>query len=398
VSCVFYNYRLIFFFHCINDLFIQDFQQRLQQLDIEITKLYDRAQKLGHHLPPIAAKKIDTQYCVIKNQYSELRTFQDKLLTDCNELKHREKIYLEYLNELTHSINQVQIALKSQQITDENETHNLKQLHELQALLLSKHDLIERLNSNEFLLYFKRAKHLHEIMVEYSHSIELIKNRIKQLEINQYQKFNFDKRCQKWNDYIQAIEQNLSVVQQNLHTNYHGLLEIDTNLSNTINDFNQRQQELIQLVNEGKQLIEQNLLSDQQTFTKLEQRWQTIMKTVLNKQHEVKDMIKLWLSYQNYLENYYRLLKTKYEIEQEHLQSPTIILINQIKQGSYSTTTQNEELKHLLEKIYETNRRLIAHSDTKTQTILEKEWNDLQRSATEIDLNVKQRSDTLVTV
>ena len=141
-------------------------------------------------------------------------------------------------------------------------------------------------------------------------------------------------------------------------TNYHGLIEIDTNLSNTINDFNQRQQELIQLVNEGKQIIEENLLIDQNTFTKLEQRWQTIMKTVLKKQQEVKELIKLWLSYQNYLENYYRLLKGKYEIEQQQLQTPTINIINQIQtRNSYSTTTQNEELKHLLEKIYEINRR-----------------------------------------
>ncbi len=268
----------------------------------------------------------------------------------------------------------------------------------MNTFLQSKRDLIDRLNSNEFILYFKRAKHLHEITNEYTHTIELIKNRIKQLEINQYNKFNFDKRCQKWNEYIQTMEQNLSVIQQNLHTNYHGVIEIDTNLSNIIHDFNQRQQELIQLVNEGKQLIEQNLLHDQNTFTKLEQRWQIIMKTVLNKQQEVKEIIKLWLSYQNYLESYYRLLKTKYELEQEQLQSPTIVIINQIKQGTYSNATQNEELRHLLDKIHEINRRLIAQSDVKTQTILEKEWNDLQRSASEIDINIKQRSDTLVTV
>ncbi|CAF1181701.1 unnamed protein product [Rotaria sp. Silwood1] len=145
-------------------------------------------------------------------------------------------------------------------------------------------------------------------MIEYTHTIELIKNRIKQLEINQYNKFNFDKRC---------------------------LLEIDINLTNIINDFNQRQQELIQLINEGKQLIEQNLIIDQHTFTKLEQRWQLIIKTILNKQQDIKNIIKLWLSYQNYLENYYRLLKNKYEFEQEQLRSPTINLINQIKQGTY---------------------------------------------------------------
>ncbi|CAF5060711.1 unnamed protein product, partial [Rotaria sp. Silwood1] len=37
-----------------------DFQQRLQQLSNEITRLYERAQKLGNHLPPLVAQKIDT--------------------------------------------------------------------------------------------------------------------------------------------------------------------------------------------------------------------------------------------------------------------------------------------------------------------------------------------------
>ncbi|CAF1420111.1 unnamed protein product [Rotaria sordida] len=128
-------------------------------------------------------------------------------------------------------------------------------------------------------------------MIEYTHTIELIKNRIKQLEINQYNKFNFDKH----------------------------LLEIDINSTNIINDFNQRQQELIQLINE-----------DQHTFTKLEQRWQLIIKTILNKQQEIKDIIKLWLSYQNYLEK--------------------------------------------------------------------KESNDLQRSPNEINIYIKQRSETLITL
>ncbi|CAF4977676.1 unnamed protein product, partial [Rotaria magnacalcarata] len=294
------------------------------------------------------------------------------------------------------TINQAQIAFKTQVLTDENEAQNLKQLNDLHQLLLAKHNLIERINSNEFITYFKRAKHLHEVMTEYSHTIELIKNRIKQLEINQYNKFNFDKRCQKWNDYIQAVEQNLTVIQHNSRTNYQGLLEIDTNLYNIINDFNQRQQELIQLTNEGKQLIEQNLLVDQHTFAKLEQRWQTIMRTILNKQQEIKDIIKLWLSYQNYLETYYRLLKSKYELEQENLQAPTLGVLNQIKQGTYLNATNNEELKNLLEKLYETNRRLISYSDIKTQAILEKEWHDLQKSVNEIDIDINQRSEALI--
>ncbi|CAF4175035.1 unnamed protein product, partial [Rotaria sordida] len=106
---------------------------------------------------------------------------------------------------------------------------------------------------------------------------------------------------------------------------------------------------------------------------------------------------KLWLSYQNYLENYYRLLKSKNEIEQKELQIATINIINQIKQGSYITINQNEELKNLLEKIYETNRRLIKHADTKTQIILEKELNDLQKSIHDINFNLKQKRETLAT-
>ncbi|CAF4153723.1 unnamed protein product [Rotaria sordida] len=115
-----------------------DFQQRLQQLDNEITRLYERrAQKLDNHLPVIVAKKIDRQYSIIKNQYLELSTFNDKLQY--------------YLNELIQIINQIQIDYKSHQLTDENEINNLKQLHEFHTLLLSKHDLIEHLNSNEFI-------------------------------------------------------------------------------------------------------------------------------------------------------------------------------------------------------------------------------------------------------
>ena len=154
-------------------------------------KLQERAKKLGNHLPPIAAKKIDTQYSVINNQYSQLQNFQNKLLTDWNELKHREKIYSEYLNELTQVISHAQTILKSQIINDENESINLKQLHELDILLQSKRNLIERLNSNEFILYIKRGKHLHELLIEYSNCMNLIKTRLKQIEINEYNKLNF---------------------------------------------------------------------------------------------------------------------------------------------------------------------------------------------------------------
>ncbi|CAF1053347.1 unnamed protein product [Adineta ricciae] len=370
---------------------LKDFQQSLQQLDTEVLKLHERAKKLSSHLCPIAAKKIDTQYAVIHNQYSELQNFQNKLLTDCNELKHREKIYLDYLNELTHAINQTQAVLKSQQLNGENDLHNLKQLRELDQLLQSKHDLIERLNSNEFILYIKRARQLHELMIEYSQCVESVKNRIRQIEANEYGRLNFDKRCQKWHEYIQAIEKKLTVVQENLPTNYHGLIEIDKNLSNIATDFSQRQQELIQLINEGKQLVE-----NPSNFIKLEQRWQNVMRAVTKQHEEIKELIRLWLAYQTHLENYYRLLRNKCEKQQQELQTANISKIAQIKQGSYVTTIDNDELKALLDKIYEANRRLIKHSDVKTQAVLEKEWNDLQKSLHEIQMNIKQKCETLV--
>ena len=279
----------------------QDFQQRVEQMDSEINKMQERAKKLTKHLPSIASKTIDTHYSVVKHQYAELRAHQDKLLNDCTDLKHREKIYLEHLHELTQAMSQTHTALKSLQIDDEHE--NFRQLNDLRSSLRAKHGLIERLNSNEFLLDFKRAKQLHEAVTEYFHLLDVVQNRLKQLETNQYSRADFEQRCEKWNGYIQAIEQSLAVIDTNLPTNYAGLLEIDGNLSNTINDFNQRQQELIQIIREGQQCIDKKLLRDPQTFTKLEQRWQSIVKASVDKQHEVKELLRLWLSYQNQLES-----------------------------------------------------------------------------------------------
>ncbi|CAM4836468.1 unnamed protein product [Rotaria magnacalcarata] len=371
----------------------KDFQQRLEQLDLEVLKLHEYTKKLTHPLPPIAAKKIDTQYSVIKNQHAELENLQKKLLIDCNELKYHEKIYLDYFHELNQIIHQVQTTLKTQKLTDEYETVNLKQLHELDTLLESKRILIERLNSNEFNLYIKRKKNFQELPIEYSNCIDSVKKRLKQIESNEYNKLNFEKRCQKWNDYIQAIEKNLSVIQENIHTNYHGLVEIDKNLSTTINDFSQRQQELVNLINEGKDVIE-----NKHIFIKLEQRWKNIMNTMLNRQKEIKELIKLWLAYQNYLESYHRLLKDKCEAEQKELKVATINIINQMKQGSFKTNVDNDELKSLLEKIYDINRTLIRNSDAKTQVILEKELNDLQKSIHQVASTIKQKRETLYTL
>ncbi|CAF3300156.1 unnamed protein product, partial [Rotaria sp. Silwood2] len=57
----------------------------------------------------------------------------------------------DYLNELIQAINQAQATFKSQKFPDENENFDLKQLQELDNLLQSKRNLIECLNSNEFI-------------------------------------------------------------------------------------------------------------------------------------------------------------------------------------------------------------------------------------------------------
>lgn len=91
-------------------------------------------------------------------------------------------------------------------------------------------------------------------------------------------------------------------------------------------------------------------------------------------------------------------MRNKCEKQQQELQAANISKITQIKQGSYVTTVDNDELKALLDKIYEANRRLIKQSDAKTQAVLEKEWNDLQKSLHEIQMNIKQKCETLVQV
>ena len=106
----------------------------------------------------------------------------------------------------------------------------------------------------------------------------------------------------------------------------------------------------------------------------------------------------LWNSSLSLCVGYYRLLKGKCQIEQQELQTATINLMQQIQQGTYISTVGNDELKTLLEKLYQTNRRLVRHSDTKTQLTLEKEWNDLQKSSEDIESSIKQRCDVLRTV
>lgn len=92
---------------------------------------------------------------------------------------------------------------------------------------------------------------------------------------------------------------------------------------------------------------------------------------------------------------YHRLLKSKSENEQKELQTATINIITQMKQGTYISSTQNDELKNLLEKIYDLNRTLIRNSDIKTQTILQNELNDLQKSIHQVDLNIRQKREAL---
>lgn len=87
-------------------------------------------------------------------------------------------------------------------------------------------------------------------------------------------------RREKWNDYIAAIEQNLTVIGEHLQTNDQGLMEIDLNLRKTIEDFHQRQAEF----------NEEHIGND-------DQRWQQIQQALLTKQQQVKERIQLWNAY-----------------------------------------------------------------------------------------------------
>ncbi|CAF0817762.1 unnamed protein product [Didymodactylos carnosus] len=352
----------------------KDFQSRLQQIDIDVLQLHERSQNLYF-----------------------------------NNIKQREEIFAAHLREIADTIQIIQNQLKQYDNDKEPTEDRLKELHELDQRLISQHDLLQRLNSSEFVLYTLHIKRLREITIEYHHLTEILKTKIKQIELYLYDKSNFSKRCEKWNDYIKAIETNLNMITNNIKTNYQGLLEIDRSLDRILNDFNMRQTELIQLLNEGKQLIEHDLFEQkkayfEQILSKLEQRWQYIISSANEKQLFIKELIKQWISYQNFIEQYYRLLKQKYEqttsttITTSTDQSTTMLTLNQIKQGNFPTLKNNDEMKHLLERIYDVNRRLITHSDANTVIILEKEWIDLEKSANDIEINLKHRRETLITL
>ena len=192
----------------------------------------------------------------------------------------------------------MQLALQAAQLKDENGQFSSNKLHELDRVLQSKRHLIERLQANDFLFLHKRAEHLHGLVSDYCQCQALIQTYLKQCPTGDDHASRMDKRCEKWNDYIRAIEQNLSVIQENLRTNYYGLTEIEKNLSNTLDDFQQRQDELMALVHRGQQGKDNPSM-----YVQLEQRWHFVMNTVVNKQRQVKDMIQLWLIYQKDVES-----------------------------------------------------------------------------------------------
>ena len=279
-------------------MFVQNFQDRLEQLQPEVHQFHERAQQLERHLPPLASKKIDVQSTLILNRYTELGHFRDELLAYCAESKHREKTYSTCLNELTETTRHVQTALQTTQLKDGHGQLSSSKLHELDRVLRSKRHLIERLQANDFLFLHKRSEHLHGIISDYCQCHELIQTHLKQSPSGDDHASRMDIRCEKWNDYIRAIEQNLSVIQDNLRTNYYGLIEIEKNLASTLNDFQQRQDELMALVRRGQQGKDNPSM-----YAQLEQRWHFIMNTVVNKQRQVKDMIQLWLIYQKDVES-----------------------------------------------------------------------------------------------
>jgi hypothetical protein len=152
-------------------------------------------------------------------------------------------------------------------------------------------------------MYVQRARQLHDLLMQYVHTIESINERRKQLEISEYQRLDFDRRCSKWNDSIGLIEQRVASIVGNLPTNYHGLLHVDRLLAETIGDFDQRQQELLRLIAEGKQLIEQKFITNPIVFVQLEVHWKTLVQNAHKQRDHVKETIQWWHRYQQQLDS-----------------------------------------------------------------------------------------------
>jgi hypothetical protein len=66
-------------------------------------------------------------------------------------------------------------------------------------------------------------------------------------------------------------------------------------------------------------------------------------------------------------------------------------MINQFRQNTFDKATPNDELRQI-------NRQLTRRVDKKTLVDLDRELNELQRSADEIDLHRQQRTDALLSV
>ncbi|CAF1318055.1 unnamed protein product [Rotaria sordida] len=175
-----------------------DFQQRLQQLDNEITRLYERAQKLGNHLPPIVPKKINTQYSVIKNQYLEL----------CTHFMINFKLLIRY-NELDHALDDVSISIKSIRTLQQQPTDELNQFilqcqskdrkltqhrHELQRLRQTITEISPELHPDDINQLMQK---LNVLEIQWSDAERIIRTLIDNLTKKRSEYHDFENKCKR---------------------------------------------------------------------------------------------------------------------------------------------------------------------------------------------------------
>jgi hypothetical protein len=352
--------------NCSLVCFHQDFQQYLTTIDMNMGQLHEQTRRFDDRLPLSTMTNIDRQYSTMNNRYQYWQQHRTRLEQDYDEYLQQIRNYWHVFEQFTDTIDDVHRCLH-----DRNRT--CSQLTEIEQRLRMQRQFIEQINDNEYRVSLsKRLKSMHDIANDYSYCEQMFEQYYQQctkVEHNNYQS-NFVEHGHRWMTYIQAIEQHLSIVEQYRHTSYRGLTEIDENLSKTIDDFQQRQRQLLEFVRQGRCHVEY-----QQMSIELEQRWQHIIDVLVNKHQQVKEHRQRWSLYQTYRTSRKLIVFISIELATifsclDHIRR------HNVKHDEPSTTS----IEHVnsLENVYELDRNLTNDVDRTTRTVLEEQWNDIQ--------------------
>lgn len=158
------------------------------------------------------------------------------------------------------------------------------------------------------------------------------------------EEYSFYHQLMEWENYISAIEKNFAVIEENSQTNSLGLIEIDRNIHQTIEDLHQREKNWNQFV----KFNEEN-----RRCRELDQRWKEIRNSLIEKEKIVSERIQLWSNFENARQSYLR------------------------HRMRFSGDGQ-EEKKRLFDEIQQMYQNLLRQSDLPTRLTLEKDFNDVQ--------------------